>query len=106
MCEPVLTEIHTLLRNPTICASPLTAAEAVRKIDNHRKNPAWALLDHPGGLMDDIWKRAARAEAYRRIFEIRLALTLRHHGVTEFASANVKDFEGFGFKRVWNPLAG
>lgn len=35
----------------------------------------------------------------------RLALTLRHHGVTEFVTANVKDFEGFGFTRVWNPLA-
>ncbi|MFM8358316.1 MAG: hypothetical protein ACKOET_07130 [Verrucomicrobiota bacterium] len=29
---------------------------------------------------------------------------LRHDGVTEFATANVKDFEGFGFERVWNPL--
>jgi len=28
----------------------------------------------------------------------------RHHGVTEFATANVKDFEGFGFARVWNPI--
>ena len=24
--------------------------------------------------------------------------------VTEFATANIKDFEDFGFKRVWNPL--
>jgi predicted nucleic acid-binding protein len=36
--------------------------------------------------------------------DARLALTLRHHGVTEFATSNVKDFEGFGFNRVWNPL--
>ena len=28
-----------------------------------------------------------------------------NHGVTEFATANVKDFQGFGFTRVWNPLA-
>jgi predicted nucleic acid-binding protein len=34
----------------------------------------------------------------------RLALTLRHHGVTEFATANPRDFQGFGFTRVWNPL--
>jgi hypothetical protein len=25
-------------------------------------------------------------------------------GVTEFVTASVKDFEGFGFVRVWNPL--
>jgi hypothetical protein len=27
-------------------------------------------------------------------------------GVTEFASANAKDYEGLGFPKVWNPLAG
>jgi len=25
-------------------------------------------------------------------------------GVTEFATVNTKDFEGLGFRRVWNPL--
>ena len=25
-------------------------------------------------------------------------------GVTEFAMVNVKDYEGFGFRKVWNPL--
>ena len=38
------------------------------------------------------------------MIDARLALTLRHHGVTEFATANLKDFEGFGFAKVWNPL--
>jgi hypothetical protein len=26
-------------------------------------------------------------------------------GVTEFATVKVKDFEGLGFRKVWNPLA-
>jgi hypothetical protein len=42
--------------------------------------------------------------AFRRIIDIRLARTLLHHGVTEFATANVKDFARVGFERVWNPL--
>jgi hypothetical protein len=25
-------------------------------------------------------------------------------GVTEFATQNVKDFEGVGFRKVWSPL--
>ena len=29
---------------------------------------------------------------------------MRAQGVTEFAMANVKDFEGLGFRKVWNPL--
>ena len=27
-----------------------------------------------------------------------------HQGVKELATTNVKDFQGFGFERVWNPL--
>ena len=40
-----------------------------------------------------------------QIIDARLALTLRHHGVTAFATANAKHFRGFGFAKVWNPLA-
>jgi hypothetical protein len=42
--------------------------------------------------------------ARRRIYDARLALSLLRQGVTAFATANVKDFEEFGFNRVWNPL--
>jgi hypothetical protein len=31
-------------------------------------------------------------------------ITLTQQGVTEFATVNEKDFQGFGFARVWNPL--
>ncbi len=41
----------------------------------------------------------------RRVYDARLALALRRQGITEFATANVKDFTGFGFDRVWNPVA-
>ena len=49
-------------------------------------------------------KAGGRNFARRRIFDARLALTLRQGGVTHFATANVKDFEGWGFEKVWNPL--
>jgi hypothetical protein len=41
--------------------------------------------------------------AQRPIYDPRLALSLLRQGVTAFATADVKDFEEFGF--VWNPLA-
>jgi hypothetical protein len=94
-----------LWRNSRVAARPLDAATAVRKIDNLRRNPHWVLLDSPGGLMDDIWKEASRSTSYRRSFDIRLALSLRRHGVGEFATANPKDFAGFDFERVWDPQA-
>ena len=106
LCELVLMEVYTLLRNPLICTKPLGAKEAVRKIDNLRHNPAWLCLDYPGaGLMDEVWHHAGTSAAARRIYDIRLAVTLRHFRVTHFATANAKPFQGFGFDRVWNPLA-
>jgi len=106
LCELVLTEVYTLLRNAAICAKPLSAAAAVTLIENLRGNPAWLVLDHPGpGLMDKVWEVARRTESAQRIYDIRLALTLRHAGVRSFATANIRDFRSFGFEKVWNPLA-
>ena len=106
LCELVLTEVYTLLRNAAICAKPLSDAAAVALIENLRGNPAWLLLDHPGpGLMDKVWGVARQTESARRIYDIRLALTLRHAGVRSFATANIRDFRSFGFEKVWNPLA-
>ena len=67
------------------------------------------LVDYPGEaarIMDSLWQAAAaRGAARRRVFDIRLALTLRHHGVTRFATVNTKHFQGLGFDEVYDPLA-
>lgn len=106
LCELILVEVYTLLRNPAVCSRPLTAGQAVQKIDNLRQNPAWLTLDYPGpGLMNQVWQHARTSDASRRIYDVRLAFTLRHYSVTHFATANEKHFEGFGFKKVWNPMA-
>lgn len=55
--------------------------------------------------MDAGWKIAGGKDfACRRILDVRLALTLQHHGVMEFAEGNARDFDGLGFRRVWNSL--
>ena len=108
LCELVLMELYVLLRNPAVARRPLGGAEAASIIGALRSNPRWDILDYPGpgaGVMEVLWTRAAAPDfARRRIFDVRLALTLRHHGVTEFATANEKDFRDAGFERVWNPL--
>lgn len=105
LCELVLMEIYALVRNPAVCTRPLDGPAAVELVRRLRGNPQWRLLDYPGSLMDDIWEAAGQPGfARRRIFDARLAITLRSHGVTDFATSNVKDFDGFGFARVWNPL--
>ncbi len=105
LCELVLLEVYTLLRNPTVCRNPLSGAQATQTIQHLRQHPAWRMVDYDPAVADALWAVSARDTfAYRRIYDARLALTLRHHGVREFATRNEKDFQGFGFAKVWNPL--
>jgi uncharacterized protein len=108
VCELVLLELYVLLRNPAVLKNPLDSADAVSVIQAFRQHPTWMLLDYPGetpGVMDELWRLAAQPHIGRRIvFDARLALTLRHHGVKQFATRNEGHFAGFGFARVWNPL--
>jgi toxin-antitoxin system PIN domain toxin len=108
ICELVLVELYVLLRNPAVLKNPLAPADAISLIQTFRRHPAWALVDYPGDtatVMDEVWRWAAQPKIGRRVvFDARLALTLRHHGVTEFATRNESHFTRFGFARVWNPL--
>jgi toxin-antitoxin system PIN domain toxin len=108
LSELVLVEFYTLLRNPAVLERPLGPGEAVRVIESYRHHPYWMVLgsDPDGvGLHDQLWRLAGESGfARRRIYDVRLGLSLRRQGVTEFATANVRDFEGLGLERVWNPL--
>jgi toxin-antitoxin system PIN domain toxin len=104
MTDYVLVELYNLLRNPTVMNKPLTAAAATKIVQQYLKHPAITRAEN-APVMDEVWVMAAKPNfARRRIFDVRLGLTLRHHGVTRFATANVKDFQGLGFEQVWNPL--
>ncbi len=104
LCELVLMELYVLLRNPSIVKSPLSSAEAVEVCQIYRQNPKWRLVEN-APVMASVWQQSDRPDfPRRRIFDLRLALTLRHHGVTDLATANIRDFEGLGLMRAWNPL--
>jgi len=108
LSEFVLTEFYLLLRNPTVLKKPLSAPDSVRVIQSYRQHPRWKILGFPPTSREvhtDLWHQvAAPGIARRRIYDTRTALCLRAFGVAEFATANVKDFEGFGFQKVWNPI--
>jgi toxin-antitoxin system PIN domain toxin len=105
VCELMLVELYLKLRNTRIFPRPLTAAQAAAVCQGYRSNRAWRLIE-TAPVMDEVWRWAAsRGFAFRRIIDVRLGLTLLHHGVTELATTNVKDFDGLHFARVWNPIA-
>ena len=108
LSEFVLAEFYLLLRNPAVLKNPLSAEHAVQVIQRYRQHPVWKTLGFPPTSREvhtDLWQQAATPGiARRRIYDTRAALCLRAFGVTEFATANVKDFDGYGFKKVWNPI--
>ena len=104
LSEFVLTEFYLLLRNPAVLKKPLSAQDAVQVIQSYRQHPSWKTLGFPPTSREIhayLWQQAATPGiARRRIYDTRTALCLRAFGVNEFATANVKDFDGFGFKKV------
>ncbi|MBT9558180.1 MAG: PIN domain-containing protein [Myxococcales bacterium] len=104
ICELMLVELYLKLRSERIFPKPLTAEQASTVCTAYRNNRAWRLVD-AAPVMDEVWRFAATPGfAFRRIVDVRLGLTLRHAGVTDFATANVRDFRDLGFVRVFDPL--
>lgn len=104
IAELALVELYVALRNPVLFSPPLSALEAVEVCFAFRNHPHWQLVEN-ANIMSSVWEEASQHHfARRRIFDLRLAKTLQAHGVEEFATANVKDFQNFGFRKVWNPL--
>jgi hypothetical protein len=104
IADYVLVELYTHLRNPVVMAQPLSGAAARDLVTSYWKIPNVMRIEN-APIMDGVWALAGGKDfARRRIFDARLALTLRHCGVTHFATSNVKDFQGCGFEKVWNPL--
>lgn len=77
-------------------------------VQTYRRHPRWRLIGFPlesRSLHDFLWHIARGKEfAFRRLYDARTALTMKAQGVTELATVNVKDYEGLGFQKVWNPL--
>jgi uncharacterized protein len=108
--EFILVELYILLRNPAVVSRPLNESEAAAIVQTFRRHPRWMVLGfdpESRELHDRLWNLAGRRPfARRRIIDARTALTLVRQGVTEFATANPKDFHDLGFRKVWNPLPG
>ena len=109
LSELALVELYGLLRQPAVMRRVLDAGSAAAVCTALRKHPRWRLLGFPGdsaSLHRTLWEHTARPGfSRRRIYDARLGLCLVAQGVREFATVNLKDFAGLGFRRVFKPLA-
>ncbi len=105
VCELVLIELYMQLRNAAVFVKPYSSAESAAYCLALKQNPKWRCIDYDNAVSAKLWQWASTTKfGFRRVIDARLGLTLRHHGVTHLATANVKDFQEFGFQRVWNPM--
>ncbi len=105
VAELVLVEYYIALRHPVIVEPPLGPAAAADECEFFRHHPRWRCVEGETGVMEQVWPVVrGKNFARRRIFDVRLAHTLLRAGVTDFATANTRDFKGLGFRKVWNPL--
>ncbi len=106
--ELMLVELYGLLRNPVVLSRPASAHDAVAVCQRFRSHPRWHLVGLPPdgrAFHDELWRRLGdHSTPRRRIYDLRLGLSLAMQGVTRFATANVKDFRDIGFQEVFNPL--
>lgn len=104
VCELVLVELYLKLRNERIFPRPMSPSQATAVCQSYRQNRLWKIVE-AAPVMEHVWKSTGEEGfAFRRIIDLRLALTLLHSGVTHFATSNTKDFQNLGFEKVWNPL--
>jgi toxin-antitoxin system PIN domain toxin len=104
-CELVLVEVYMQLRNPAVMRKPLDSKDAAAFCKALRTHPVWQHVDYDKQVSGTLWTWAAATKSgFRRMIDARLALTLLHHGITDFATANVSDFQSFPFRRIWSPL--
>jgi uncharacterized protein len=108
LSEFLLVELYGLLRQPAVMRRVLDARAAAAVCTALRAHPQWRLLGFPadsGAVHRTLWEPAAKPGFSRhRIYDARLGLCLVAQGVREFATVNLKDFAGLGFRRVFNPL--
>ncbi|MGH1397875.1 MAG: type II toxin-antitoxin system VapC family toxin [Alphaproteobacteria bacterium] len=101
----MLVELYNQLRNVALFRAPYDAQQASDICMAYKNNPRWAYVDYQDKIDDELWKYASQQNfARRRIYDVRMAISLQRDGVKEFATANVKDFKDLGFAHVWNPL--
>ena len=100
-----LMKTRPYVRLPMVCYSlfktwkrSLGAVEAAEVVQVYRRHPRWRQIGFPGEsrpLHDALWEQARASNfAFRRLYDVRTTLTMVTQGVTEFATVNLKDFQG------------
>ena len=105
IADQVYLELYKALRNPRIFGSPYGAEEAFSKVQILRDHCGLRRCCYGDAVWDQLAARIQRPDfPYQRTHDAVLAETLIKAGVQTLYTRNIKDFEGYGFTSVVNPI--
>ena len=105
LADQVLFELYSGLRHPRVFTKPLSAGEAARRVAFLREESGFSFCCHDLTSWPVIHQALATPSFPRRqTYDLVLAVTLRHNGVTDFYTRNTADFRTAGFATLVNPI--
>ncbi len=107
IADQVYLELYKALRNPRIFGKPYGAEGAFSKVQMLRDHCGLRRCCYGDVVWDQLATRIQRPDfPYQRTHDAVLAETLLKAGVHTFYTRNTKDFEGYGFASLVNPIDG
>jgi predicted nucleic acid-binding protein len=107
IADQVYLELYKALRNPRIFGKPYGAEVAFSKVQMLRDECGLRRCCYGDSVWDQLAPRIQRADfPYQHTHDAVLAETLLKSGVQTLYTRNIKDFEGYGFTSLVNPIDG
>lgn len=107
IADQVYFELYKALRNPRVFGKPYGAEHAFSKIEILRDQCGLRRCSYVDQVWDGVSDWLKRGEfPYQRTHDAVLAGTLLKAGVKTLYTRNLKDFEGYGFTSLVNPIDG
>ena len=100
-----LFELFSVLTSQAVFPTPLQPETAWDVCRIYLEHPTVQKIAYEPPVIDLIAALLKeKPQRGKRFFDLKLAATLRYHGVTGLYTNNVRHFRDFGFLRVENPL--
>lgn len=103
--DQVYMELYKLIQNPSVLEHPLSRKEAFDIIHYYRNESGWLCCSYDVRYWQDMVPYLQSTDySSAKIFDLRLAATLKNNDVKKLYTRNTKDFSLFPWLEAVDPL--
>jgi len=103
--DQVYFELYSLVRNPAVLEKPLDGNSAFELIDYYRNKIGWLHCSYHTSFWDDMAPFLMNNQfSSKKVFDMRLAVALKHNNIDIFYTRNIRDFKELHWFEVINPI--